>query len=41
VAADRAVIGEPEDLVRGFHEAMDEMIREIPADPATSKSIPV
>jgi WS/DGAT/MGAT family acyltransferase len=40
VAADREVIPEPGDLVRGFQEAIDEMLRELPADSATSTASP-
>jgi len=40
VAADREVIPEPDDLVRGFQQAIDEMLRDVPVDSATSTATP-
>lgn len=40
VAADCEVIPEPDDLVRGFQQAIDEMLRDVPADSATSTATP-
>jgi diacylglycerol O-acyltransferase / wax synthase len=40
VAADREVIPAPEDLVRGFQEAMEEMLQAQPPEPVTSTSTP-
>jgi len=40
IAADHQVIPEPGDLVRGFHDAIQEMLRDAPDGTATSKSTP-
>jgi len=40
IAADREVIPQPEHLVQGFHDAIEEMLRESGGGEATSKSTP-
>jgi len=36
VAADREVIPEPDDLIRGFEESIEDMLRELPAKAAAT-----
>ncbi len=40
VAVDQEVIPAPDELVRGFAEAIEEMLRDLPAQTPTSKPTP-